>query len=68
MPALPSLSLPTIPPHDDADARREALAFDVRDPIEQLALAEHADWLLLRLVLCAAGATLLLAVAGSLGL
>ena len=44
------------------------MAFDAGDPIEQLALAEHADWLLLRLVLCAAGATLLLAVASSLGL
>lgn len=68
MTALPSLSLTTTPPHDDAHARREALAPDSRDPIEQLALAESADWLLLRLVLCAAGATLLLAVASSLGL
>ena len=32
-----------------------------------MAVADHADWVLLRLVLCAAGATLLLAVASSLG-
>ncbi len=36
------------------------------DPIEQMADADRADWALMRLVLCAATATLLLAVAGSL--
>ncbi|WP_425257248.1 hypothetical protein ACPOLB_17215 [Rubrivivax sp. RP6-9] len=68
MTALQSLSLTSVSPPGDADARRPAVASDAGDPIEQLALAEHADWLLLRLVLCAAGATLLLAVASSLGL
>ncbi len=68
MNALQTLSLPSASPSADTDARRQAAAFEAGDPIEQLALAEHADWLLLRLVLCAAGATLLLAVAGSLGL
>ncbi len=38
------------------------------DALEQMARADRADWLLLRLVLCAAAATLMLAVAGSLGL
>jgi hypothetical protein len=37
------------------------------DPLEQIALADRADWLLLRLVLCAAVATMLLAIASSLG-
>lgn len=41
---------------------------DAMDAAEQMAVADRADWMLLRLVLCAAGATLLLAVAGSLGL
>ena len=68
MRALQSLPLTSATSNGDADARRQAVAFDAGDPIEQLALAEHADWLLLRLVLCAAGATLLLAVASSLGL
>ncbi len=36
------------------------------DPIEAMAQADRADWALMRLVLCAATATLLLAVAGSL--
>lgn len=36
------------------------------DPLEQMAEADRADWALMRLVLCAAVATLLLAVAGSL--
>lgn len=34
---------------------------------ELVVRAERADWLLLRLVLCAAAATLLLALASSLG-
>jgi hypothetical protein len=46
---------------------RLTLGFDHRDVFEQLAVADRADWVLLRLVLCAAGATLLLAVASSLG-
>jgi hypothetical protein len=46
---------------------RFTLGFDHRDVFEQLAVADRADWVLLRLVLCAAGATLLLAVASSLG-
>jgi hypothetical protein len=41
---------------------------DAQDTIEQMARADHADWVLLRLVLCAAGATLLLALASCLGL
>jgi hypothetical protein len=36
------------------------------DPIEQLALADRADWTLLHLVLCAALATMVLALASSL--
>lgn len=36
------------------------------DPIEQMVLADRADWALLRLVLCASVATLLLALATSL--
>ena len=44
-----------------------SLPFDNLDPVEQMALADRADWMLLRLVLCAAAATLLLAVASSLG-
>ena len=46
---------------------RLTLSFDSRDIFEQMAVADHADWVLLRLVLCAAGATLLLALASSLG-
>jgi hypothetical protein len=46
---------------------RLTLNFDHRDILEQMAVADHADWVLLRLVLCAAGATLLLALASSLG-
>jgi hypothetical protein len=38
------------------------------DPLEQMSRADAADWTLLRLVLCAAAATLALAVAASLGL
>jgi len=44
------------------------LAPDMQDTIEQMARADHADWVLLRLVLCAAGATLLLALASCLGI
>ena len=40
---------------------------DQRDVFEQMAVSDRADWGLLRLVLCAAGATLLLALASSLG-
>ena len=36
------------------------------DPIEQLALADRADWTLLRLVVCAGSAILLLGAACSL--
>jgi hypothetical protein len=36
------------------------------DPLEQMARADRADWALLRLVACAALATLVLALAGSL--
>jgi hypothetical protein len=39
---------------------------DSADPIAQMALADMADRHLLRLVLCAAGATLALALAASL--
>jgi hypothetical protein len=46
---------------------RSALSHSTIDPIEQIALADRADWMLLRLVLCAAAATMLLAVASSLG-
>ncbi len=45
-----------------------SLPLDPFDALEQMARADQADWVLLRLVLCAAGATLLLAVASSLGL
>ena len=38
----------------------------VLDPIEQLALADRADWTLLRLVICAACAILLLGTTCSL--
>ena len=41
-------------------------ALDERDQLEQLTLADHADWMLLRLVSCTALATLLLATAISL--
>jgi len=44
-----------------------ALPPETFDPVEQMAAADRADWTLLRLVLCAAAATLLLAVASSLG-
>lgn len=40
---------------------------DELDPLENLRNAEHADWALLRLVMCAALATLLLAAALSMG-
>lgn len=46
---------------------RLTLGFDQRDVFEQMAVADRADWVLLRLVLYAAAATLLLAVASSLG-
>ena len=36
------------------------------DPIEQLIRAERQDWALLRLVLCVATATMLLALASSM--
>lgn len=52
--ALPAL--PALP-----DGRLEEL-----DPMAQMALADAADRSLLRLVLCAAGSTLLLALATSL--
>lgn len=51
----------------DRDEGLLALPLDSLDPLEQMALAERADWLLLRLVLCAAVATLLLALASTLG-
>ena len=38
------------------------------DPIEQMAAQDRADWTLLRLVLCTALATLLLAAASTLPL
>jgi hypothetical protein len=43
-----------------------ALRQDEGDPLQQIVLAEMADRGLLRLVACAAAATLLLAVAASL--
>jgi hypothetical protein len=43
------------------------LPIETPDPVEQMASADRADWLLLRLVLCAASATLVLALASSLG-
>jgi len=49
------------------DDSRLGLQLEALDPVEQMALADRADWMLLRLVLCAAAATLLLAVASSLG-
>ena len=56
---------------DFADTRAGSVPvfsrFDV-DPGEQLAQADAADMSLLRLVACAAGATLLLALASSIGL
>jgi hypothetical protein len=36
------------------------------DALDQLLAAERSDWVLLRLVLCSAAATLLLGLAGSL--
>ena len=39
---------------------------DPLDPLVQMAAADHADWTLLRLVLCSAVATVVLAVASSL--
>ena len=44
-----------------------ASALDEQDLIEQLSLADRADWLLLRLVGCTALATLLLALTVSVG-
>ncbi len=52
--AFPGFALPTS-------------ALDEQDLMDQLSQAERADWLLLRLVGCTALATLLLAVAISLG-
>jgi hypothetical protein len=52
-----------------ADPAGYALAdgrLDELDPMAQMALADAADRSLLRLVLCAAGSTLLLALATSL--
>jgi hypothetical protein len=40
----------------------------VTDPIEAMAQADRSDWVLMRLILCAATATLLLALAASLPL
>jgi hypothetical protein len=54
--------------HRDFEDTWLAASPDALDAAEQMALADRADWMLLRLVLCAATATLLLAVAGSLGL
>ncbi len=53
--------------------RRQTLVSDsalppVTDPIEAMAQADRADWVLMRLILCAATATLLLALAASLPL
>ena len=39
---------------------------DPLDPLVQMAAADHADWTLLRLVLCSAVATVVLAAASSL--
>ncbi len=52
-----TLAVPSAPPRP----RAERL-----DPIEQLALADQADWTLLRLVVCAGSAILLLGTACSL--
>ncbi len=52
----------------DFQDSRLALPFDTLDILEQMADADRADWVLLRLVICAAGATLLLAIATSLGM
>jgi fatty acid desaturase len=56
--------------HTNAHSLAAALAEldqDVNDPVQQLSRAEAADLALLRLVVYAAGATLLLALATSLG-
>jgi len=55
----------TVDTVDFDDSRFGPLA-EPLDPIEQMALADRADWMLLRLVLCASAATLMLAVASSL--
>ncbi len=51
----------------DIEDSRLLLPLEPPDPVEQMALADRADWMLLRLVLCAATATLMLALASSLG-
>ena len=45
---------------------RFELAFEELDPLQQMAQADAADSSLLRLVLCAASATLVLALASTL--
>lgn len=52
---------------DPAWALSAFTRFEAADANEQMAAADAADNMLLRLVLCAAAATLLLAVACSLG-
>lgn len=61
------LSLATTPP-DAGDSLLLPLptANPRRDPLEQLQAAERTDWLMLRLVLCSATATLVMGLAGSL--
>jgi hypothetical protein len=54
--------------HHDFEDTWLAASPDALDAADPMAQADRADWMLLRLVLCAAGATLLLAVASSLGL
>ncbi len=54
--------------HHDFEDTWLAATPDALDAADQVALADRSDWMLLRLVLCAAAATLLLAVASSLGL
>lgn len=59
---VPERSLPSTPAGRPAGRGAEAQP----DPFEQLALAEAAEASLLRLVLLAAGTTLILALAASL--
>jgi hypothetical protein len=40
--------------------------FPTTDPLEQMAREDHDDWVLLRLVVCVAVATLAMAVASTL--
>jgi hypothetical protein len=56
----------TMPFVETRTAAAGDLALARFDPIEQIAQADRADWALLKLVLCAGVATLLLALASTL--